>query len=99
MDSLLVKKLSEHAKLPVRGSFHAAGYDLFSAHDTKIAPHGKALIQTDISMAIPSGYYGRIAARSSLGNKHIDVGAGVIDEDYRGPVGVLLYNHSNETFE
>ena len=48
---------------------------------------------------IPSEYYGRIAPRSSLAWKnHIDVGAGVIDEDYRGPVGVVLFNHSDEEF-
>lgn len=61
--------------------------------------HGKALIPTDISMAIPSGYYGRVAPRSGLAVKHfIDVGAGVIDEDYRGPLGVVLFNHSQNDF-
>jgi dUTP pyrophosphatase len=49
---------------------------------------------------IPSEYYGRIAPRSSLAWKnHIDVGAGVIDEDYRGPIGVVLFNHSSEEFK
>jgi len=51
-------------------------------------------------LAIPSGFYGRIAPRSSLAWKNfIDVGAGVIDEDYRGPLGVVLFNHSDEEFE
>lgn len=46
--------------------------------------HGKALVQTDLSIAVPEGHYGRIAPRSSLAWKnHIDVGAGVIDADYR----------------
>ena len=46
-------------------------------------------------MAIPDGYYGRIAPRSSLAwQKHIGVGAGVIDSDYRGNIGVVLFNHS-----
>jgi hypothetical protein len=41
-----------------------------------------------------------IAPRSGLAWKHfIDVGAGVIDFDYRGPVGVVLYNHSDVPFE
>lgn len=102
MASLLlkVKKLSEHATLPVRASSRAAGYDLFAAHPTTIAAHGKALVKTDLSLAIPTGHYGRIAPRSSLAWKnHIDVGAGVIDEDYRGPLGVVLFNHSAEPFE
>eukprot|EP01122_Echinamoeba_exundans_P000731 TRINITY_DN10665_c0_g1_i1.p1 TRINITY_DN10665_c0_g1~~TRINITY_DN10665_c0_g1_i1.p1 ORF type:complete len:203 (-),score=48.93 TRINITY_DN10665_c0_g1_i1:199-807(-) len=96
---LKVKRLSEHAKLPVRGSARAAGYDLFSAEATKVPSRGKALVKTDISIAVPSGCYGRIAPRSSLAWKnHVDVGAGVIDEDYRGPVGVVLYNFSEVDF-
>lgn len=40
------------------------------------------------------------APRSGLAWKHcIDVGAGVIDADYRGPVGVILFNHSDVDFE
>lgn len=50
----------------------------------RVAPHGKALIDTGCAYAIEPGYYGRIAPRSSLAWKnHIDVGAGVIDSDYR----------------
>jgi dUTP pyrophosphatase len=41
-----------------------------------------------------------IAPRSSLAWKnHIDVGAGVIDADYRGTVGVVLFNHSDKDFQ
>ncbi len=61
---------------------------------------GKALISTAISMAIPVGNYGRIAPRSGLAAKNmIDVGAGVIDSDYRGEVKVLLFNLSDIDFE
>jgi len=64
-----------------------------------ICSKGKKLIKTDISIAVPKGTYGRIAPRSSLANKHfIDVGAGVIDEDYRGPVGIILFNFSDDDF-
>ena len=61
---------------------------------------GKALISTAISMAIPDGNYGRVAPRSGLAAKNmIDVGAGVIDSDYRGEVKVLLFNLSDIDFE
>ncbi|CAM1506726.1 Fc.00g063670.m01.CDS01 [Cosmosporella sp. VM-42] len=97
---LQVKKLSEKARLPTRGSAFAAGYDLYASRDIVIPARGKALVSTDISMAAPAGTYGRIAPRSGLASKHfIDTGAGVIDEDYRGEVKVLLFNHAETDFE
>lgn len=55
---------------------------------------------TDIQIELPSGCYGRVAPRSGLAAKNfIDVGAGVIDEDYRGNVGVVLFNHAAVPFE
>ncbi|ETV86899.1 hypothetical protein H257_01932 [Aphanomyces astaci] len=96
---LLVKKLTAHAIVPSRGSHFAAGFDLSSAYECIIPAHGKALVKTDIAIAIPSGTYARVAPRSGLSWKnHLDVGAGVIDEDYRGNVGVVLFNHANEDF-
>ncbi len=125
---LLIKKLSDKARLPTRGSSFAAGYDLYAAHATTIPARGKAIVETDISMAVPAGTCtfspfplpplqhptslnprnadedvtktdGRIAPRSGLAAKNfIDTGAGVIDADYRGPVKVLLFNHSDADF-
>ncbi|KAG7483038.1 deoxyuridine 5' [Solea senegalensis] len=93
-------KLSEHATTPTRGSTKAAGYDLYSAYDYTIAPMDKAIVKTDIQIAVPHGCYGRVAPRSGLAVKHfIDVGAGVVDEDYRGNVGVVLFNFGKETFD
>ncbi|XP_029623847.1 deoxyuridine 5'-triphosphate nucleotidohydrolase, mitochondrial isoform X3 [Salmo trutta] len=100
MSVLKFSKLSENATAPTRGSAKAAGYDLFSAYDYSIGPMDKAIVKTDIQIAVPSGCYGRVAPRSGLAAKHfIDVGAGVVDEDYRGNVGVVLFNFSKETFE
>ncbi|CAG8563108.1 12887_t:CDS:2 [Cetraspora pellucida] len=97
---LLVKRLSEKAKLPFRVSPQAAGYDLYSAVEMVVPAKGKALINTDISIALPEGTYGRVAPRSGLALKHfLDCGAGVIDADYRGPVGVLLFNFGDEDYK
>lgn len=97
---LRVKKLSDNAVLPSRASALSAGYDLSSAKDTIIPSRGRGLVPTDLSIAIPDGTYARIAPRSGLALKHaIDVGAGVIDADYRGPLGVILFNHSDADFE
>lgn len=52
---LLIKKLSPAARLPTRGSAFAAGYDLYASRPTTIPARGKALVDTDISMAVPAG--------------------------------------------
>ncbi|XP_014330307.1 deoxyuridine 5'-triphosphate nucleotidohydrolase, mitochondrial [Xiphophorus maculatus] len=97
---LRFSKLSDLATTPTRGSAKAAGYDLYSAYDYSIGPLDKAIVKTDIQIAVPHGCYGRVAPRSGLAAKHfIDVGAGVVDEDYRGNVGVVLFNFGKETFE
>ncbi|TMW59987.1 hypothetical protein Poli38472_000029 [Pythium oligandrum] len=96
---LRVKKLTELAIIPTRGSALAAGYDLSSAYDAVIPARGKGLVKTDLAIAVPHGCYARVAPRSGLAlKKFIDTGAGVIDEDYRGNVGVVLFNHAEEDF-
>ncbi len=58
------------------------------------------MVKTGLSIAIPAETYARIAPRSGLAVKHfIDTGAGVVDEDYRGEVGVVLFNHSDVDFQ
>lgn len=96
---LKVRKLHPDAKLPTKGSEHAAGYDLSSVEETVVQPKDKMLVSTGLAMAIPYGNYGRVAPRSGLATKHfIHVGAGVVDADYRGEVKVLLYNFSDTPF-
>lgn len=95
-----VKRLSDKASLPVQGSALAAGWDLSSAEAKVVPARGKALVKTDLAIAIPPDCYARIAPRSGLAaKKSIDVGAGVVDADYRGPVGVILFNFGDEDFE
>ena len=98
--ALQVKLLSDTAKAPTKGSAFAAGYDLYASKETTVPARGKVLADTDISIAVPAGTYGRVAPRSGLASKHsIDVGAGVIDADYRGPLKVLLFNFSDSDFK
>ena len=93
------KKLSENAVTPSKGSIDAAGYDLHSAHDETIPAFGQRLIKTDLQLELPEGCYGRIASRSSIAmNNLISVNAGVVDRDYRGNVGILLFNHANSDY-
>ncbi|ORY91504.1 dUTPase-like protein [Leucosporidium creatinivorum] len=98
--TFLIQKLSDKAKTPTRGSALAAGYDLYSAVTKTIPARGKALVSTDLAIAVPEGTYGRVAPRSGLASKFmIDTGAGVIDADYRGTVHVLLFNLSDVDYE
>merc|ERR1740139_240018 len=98
--SMRVQRLKPSAALPVRGSDHAAGFDLAAAEPATVKAGGKAIVKTGLAVAIPWGTYARIAPRSGLAAKRmIHVGAGVVDYDYRGEVGVVLFNHGAEDFE
>jgi len=97
---LKIKKNSPNAKDPERASKYAAGLDIFSAEpeDVEISPHTLKLINTDLSVECPPGYYVQLKVRSGMcTKKNMDVLAGVIDEDYRGPVKVVLCNTSLHT--
>lgn len=93
------KLLTTHAVAPKRASPGAAGHDLSAAYAYTVPKRGKELIKTDLRLYLPAGTYGRVAPRSGLAWKHsIDVGAGVIDLDYEGNVGVVLFNHGDQDF-
>lgn len=93
-----VQRLTRDAELPARQTSGAAGYDLYASASVSILPGKRALVPTGIAIALPEGHYGRVAPRSSLAVKGIDVSAGVIDADYRGEVKVLLLNAGFEMF-
>jgi dUTP pyrophosphatase len=94
-----VKLLASTATAPERKSEDAAGYDLYCSEHNFLMPNTRKLISTGISLEIPKDHYGRIAPRSGLAVKNsIDIGAGVVDSDYRGEVKILLINNSQDTF-
>ena len=95
-----VKLLSESATMPTKAHLNDAGWDLYSSVGGEILPGQRKLIPTSVSMAIPEGYYGRIADRSGNAyNSGVHVLAGVVDAGYRNEVKVLLINLSDKTFE
>lgn len=92
-----VKKLTQTAVLPTRGSAQAAGYDLYAdlAAPVTIAPHTSRMISTGLSMAIPDGYFGAVFARSGLAARELlrpGNCVGVVDPDYRGEWKIILHN-------
>lgn len=94
---LRFKQIDSRAVLPQRGSALAAGLDVCSIEELSIEPKQRAMARTGLAVAIPAGFYGRIAPRSGLAAKNgLDVLAGVIDSDYRGEICCVLYNTGDE---
>jgi dUTP pyrophosphatase len=99
-ERLRFKRLQAEAKLPTRGSSEAAGLDIYALERVELAPRQRAAVSTGLSVAIPRGFYGRVAPRSGLAVRHgIDTMSGVIDSDYRGEILCVLVNHGDEPFE
>jgi len=91
--------INEKASIPQRGTQRSAGYDLKSSDECIIPARSHKAIKTGIKVILPKDTYGRIASRSGLSFKNgIEVGAGVIDEDYRNEIMVILHNHSDTDF-
>ena len=92
-------KMSVDAIIPSKGSTNAAGFDLYASKETIIPAGDRRLVKTGIALQIPHDCYARVAPRSGLAFNHgLNVGAGVIDCDYRAEIGVILFNHSKDDF-
>ena len=97
-----VKKLTNTAKMPERGSKFSAGYDLSANinENVLIRPQETVKIPTGLSFEVPEGYFGGIYARSGLATKQglrPANAVGVCDSDYRGEYIVALHNDSDTT--
>ena len=99
ISTIKFKRLGPEVCRPEKKSEIAAGYDISAVESKIIWPWKCEVISTQIMLAIPHGAYGRIAPRSELTLKGIDVTAGIIDSDYWEEVKVLLVNHSDVQFE
>ena len=86
-------------QLTEKSNFTDAGIDIRSDENCIVKGRSSKLISTGLAIAVPTGHVGLLYSRSGLSAKYgIQVGAGVIDSDYRGEVKVLLYNHSDNNF-
>ncbi len=96
-------KNSEGLPIPHYQTEHSAGVDLYAAvgSETVLQAGTWKLIPTGIAIAIPAGYEGQVRPRSGLALKH-GIGMlnspGTIDADYRGEVGIILFNFSDAAF-
>lgn len=94
-----IARIHPNAVVPARGSAGAAGYDLVACVSKDIAPGEWGAVDTGIVFEFPCDVYARVAPRSGLAfKKGIQVGAGVVDSDYRDSIKVILFNHGKEVF-
>lgn len=100
-ETVKIKKLSNNAIIPTKGSEFSAGFDLYANIDQPITiePHKTVKIGTGLSFELPNGTFGAIFARSGLATKkgiRPSNCVGVCDSDYRGEYIVPLYNDSDD---
>ena len=95
---LKYKLLTPKAYPPTRETSGSIGYDLRSPRFARIPPRGGTYyLPLGIAFQIPEGHYGRLAPKSGLAiYRSVGVLAGVVDQDYRGEVFVLLINHDDK---
>ncbi|MBB6624422.1 dUTP diphosphatase [Clostridium gasigenes] len=99
--SLKVERIHKDAILPRSAHSGDAGLDLYSVENIVITPGESALIKTGIKIELPEQTEAQVRPRSGLALKFgITVlnTPGTIDEGYRGEVGVILINHSKNSF-
>ena len=106
MSFVKVKRLRDFDwALPKYESQGAAGMDVRAFVDSRsvtLKPLERVLVPTGLAMEIPKGYEMQIRPRSGLAIKHgitMVNAPGTIDSDYRGEVGIILINLSNNDFE
>ncbi|OFZ18072.1 MAG: hypothetical protein A2X94_02550 [Bdellovibrionales bacterium GWB1_55_8] len=97
MSKLQVRRLSHDAILPTRAHPDDAGLDLYLLEPITIAPGEGVTAATGIAAAIPHGFVGMIADRSSMAKKGLKTAGGIIDSGYRGEIRIVLWNLSRET--
>ena len=90
-------------ELPSYATINSAGVDLkaFLDKPMELKPLERKIIRTGIKLALPEGFEAQVRPRSGLAAKHgisILNSPGTIDSDYRGEIGVILVNLSNQTF-
>jgi len=89
-----VKRLSNKAILPTKGSRLAAGHNIYAISEFTIPAQGQVLAEMGIASGLPKGTYARISPRSGLANKKsMAINGGVIDADYTCEIKVIMINH------
>lgn len=96
-------KVGENGHIPTYAHATDAAADIYSAVDMTLAPHSLSnVVSTGLRIALPEGWAAYILPRSSIGMKtglRLSNSVGVIDSEYRGEIGVMYDNHSDDPYE
>ena len=104
MTEVLITRLphGEGLALPSQATAGAAGYDIASAEEGRLASLERKLFRTGFAIAVPEGFECQIRPRSGLALKHgitLPNTPATIDSDYRGELMIALINLGGESFE
>ncbi len=104
MTEVLITRLPHGGELPLPAlaTAGAAGYDIASAEEGRLAPLERKLFRTGFAIAVPEGFECQIRPRSGLAFRHgvtLPNTPATIDSDYRGELMIMLVNLGAETFE
>ena len=98
--NIKVVKDTEDAQLPTYAHFGDAGADLYANEEIDIQPNEVKIIPTGLRVEIPDGYEMQVRPRSGMSVKTPILGIlGTVDSGYRGPLGVMLYNHGEISYK
>ena len=84
--------MCDDARLPTRATPGSAGLDIFAPHSFSLGPLQRLVIPTGLAIQPPRGHYLRLASRAAMASNGVDVVGGIVDPDFTGQIGVLLYN-------
>ena len=97
---LIIKRPSQQAIIPTKGSRMAAGHHIYALKNGTFPAQRQMLVETGIAVGLPKRTYGRLATRSGMASKQgIPVGGGVLDADYTGEIRVILRNHGTSPYQ
>ena len=82
--------------MPIRLTSGSAGDDLWMRETVLLLPNSTVKVNLGFSMKMPDGFYGEIIERSSIALQNISI-RGLIDNDYRGDIYLIIQNHSRDS--
>jgi dUTP pyrophosphatase len=91
------KRLLPRAKLPTKAYGDGdAGWDIYASCNTLIESGDQVRVPVDLAIELPKGYFVEVHTKSSYGARGLKAHLGIIDNGYRGDLGVLMFNYGKE---